>query len=114
MDEVIATASGGSLSARIALRDYVEKARTARYGARAEITAFVGRAAPRDWLTLDQAMRAHWYGESAPSQSTPIAGIRGLLESFTRRRGDVVDSGLASMGRDGRIREMAVRDLADE
>lgn len=113
IDELVAKASGGGLAAQVALRDRVRVAAAEHGSSRDELLAFLRSTSPRGWLTLDQSMRAQWYGETRPSGRAPMGLVRGVLASLAGARRDVLDIGLASMSRDGHQRECAVRALEE-
>jgi hypothetical protein len=79
---------------------------------RQELIVFLRAAEPRAWITLDDSMRASWHGDVRPTHATKTSAFRRLFSGL--RNVDVLDRGIASMGRDGRVREAAVRELSTE
>jgi hypothetical protein len=117
MADRVAEAGGGGLAAEIALRDHVRNLLQSEDADRFEIARFLRTASPRDWLTLDESMRAQWYGGWGEVPKAP-GGVLGrawrALRSTSKPRAATVPFGIASMDRDGRVREEAVRQLASE
>jgi hypothetical protein len=109
--DLVAEAVGGGLTAEMALRDHVRNLLQSEDADRSEIARFLRTASPRDWLTLDESMRAQWYGGWGEVPTAP-RGVLGrvwrALRSTGRPRAAAVSVGIASMDRDGRARESAV------
>lgn len=94
LENLVSAASRGGLDDVVALRtEILRLVRTGDVGS-AEITGYLRTASPKAWTTLDSAMRAG-YGRL----EQPV----GSAESD-----EVVAVGLASMARDGHLRERAV------
>jgi hypothetical protein len=115
--DLVAEARGGGLAAEMALRDHVRNLLQSGDLDPSEIARFLHAASPRDWLTLDESMRAQWYGGYGEVPTAP-GGVLGrawrALRSPGKSRATAVSIGIASMDRDGRVRESAVRQLALE
>lgn len=109
--ELFAKASGGGWAPQTDLRGHVLRVLESRGRERDELMFFLRKAGPREWLTLDDSMRSEGYGAPPSSASGLGALVRGVLRSAAGASKDVLDIGVASMGRDGRVRESAVRDL---
>lgn len=116
IEELAAEAGGGGLAARMALRDHVRGVLQSEDSDPSEILRFLESARPREWLVLDESMRAQWYG--GYGEPVPPEGALGrawqALRSRRKARTGVLPAGIASMDRDGRIRETAVHALAKE
>jgi hypothetical protein len=115
--DLVAEAGGGGLAAEMALRDHVRNLLRSEDADPSEIARFLHTASPRAWLTLDESMRAQWYGGYGEAPAAP-GGLVGRVWRALRSAGeppaDVASVGIASMDRDGRVRESAVRHLASE
>ena len=70
--DLVAEAGGGDLASEMALRDHVRNLLQSGDAGRSEIASFLQTASPRAWLTLDESMRAQWYGGfgEAPAAQT--------------------------------------------
>jgi hypothetical protein len=103
------------LAAKIALRDHIRNLLQSKDADSLEIARFLQAATPRDWLILDESMRAQWYGGYG---EVPRPGFLARAWRALRSKGEsrpaIVSVGIASMDRDGRVRESAVRQLALE
>src|SRR5688572_19348367 len=111
--DLVKAAHGGALMAKTDLRDEVHRMLRGVDG-RSQIEHFLRAATPRDWITFDESMRAFWYGEDPAAKPQWWQRAWRVLGPAKARPSDVLAIGLASMDRDGRVREAAVRQLAAE
>ena len=112
IEDLIEKARSGGLSAKVDLRREVGHMLEAGDAGRAELGRFLRRATPRDWIAFDESMRAFWYDEDAGD--APWWRAAESIRIDDPGQADVLGLGLASMFRDGRVREAAVRRLGAE
>jgi hypothetical protein len=113
---LVADAGGGGLAAQMSLRDYVRGILHSGNADRSDVRRFLETASPRDWLTLDESMRAQLYGGygEVAAPGGPLGRAWQALTSGGASRAGALAIGIRSMDRDGRIREAAARRLAKE
>lgn len=102
------------MRAGVDLRHEVYRLLAAGHAGKADVERFLRSATPGQWVTFDEAMRTFWYGERPATKEhwwQRVLQAAGLQETQTR---DVLGIGLASMDRDGHLREKAIGHLAKE
>ena len=112
--ELVKAAHGGALVAEVDLRHEVQRMLSSGDAGRAEIERFLHQGSPCDWITFDRSMRAFWYDERRTTKAPWWRRAWDAVRPSEVEPTDVLAVGLASMDRDGRIREAAVRRLAAE
>ena len=79
---------------------------------RSEIERFLRQGTPQDWITFDESMRTIWYGEDHGANQPWWRRVWRAMRAEQADATDLLAVGLASMDRDGRVREAAIRRLA--
>ena len=114
INELVGAAEDGEFLAAVDLRQKVERMLGAGKASRAEIDKFLRAASPRQWITFDVAMRTFWYGERPAAKKHWWQRVLQAAKPHRPPSGDVLAVGLASMDRDGHVRERAIHQLSTE